>query len=179
MPYKKPKPKKQTNRPAAQPPTAAQKLLTKLQVRPLNKHQKALFYEGTGHKPGKLRRWLTRHMATIAIIEKIAVPAYIVVAIIINPYWLLLLPALGAMIYYRERIKYLWWQIKVNLLFRDFYAHRRELHRQGTLFHHLAYKMPKKFGPAIIWAESESIQNIRFKKMQKNNQLTNKEYIKL
>src|SRR5690606_11259324 len=124
--------------------------------------------------------WLNRNIDRIRLAEKITVTIYIFVAIIFNPYLFLILPAVGAMVYYRERLKYIWWKLKVIIIFRKYYEHRRQLHQQGTLYHHLNHKLPKKIGSVIIWGESKSIQNIKFRKLQKNNQdLRPKAYIKL
>lgn len=153
---------------------------------PLNKFQQALTYTGKEFysknkrkKPSAFLRWFQNNMATIAIIERLAVISFIIFALFTNAYLLLILPAIGALVFYRNRVFWLWWKLKVFVLFRSFYQHRRQLYKQGALYHHLNKKRPKKYQNAIIWGESESVQNIKFKALQKSNSLTKKEYISL
>lgn len=151
---------------------------------PLNKFQQALMYTGKEwhsknkrKKPSAFLRWFQDNMTAFALVEKVVVIAFIIFALFTNAYLLLVLPAIGALVFYRNRVAWLWWKFKVFVLFRSFYEHRRNLYKQGTLFHHLKVKKPKIFNNAIIWGESESIQNTKLKTLQNKNLLTTKEYI--
>jgi len=153
---------------------------------PLNKFQQALCYTGKEFysknkrkKPSAFLRWFQDNMATFAIIEKVAVISFIIFALFTNAYLLLTLPAIGALVFYRNRVVWLWWKFKVFVLFRSFYENRRQLYKQGTLYHHLKTKRPKIYGSAIIWGASESVQNTKYKSLIKTNSLTTKEYISL
>tara|TARA_R110002012_G_scaffold250357_6_gene428156 strand:- start:2935 stop:3537 length:603 start_codon:yes stop_codon:yes gene_type:complete len=151
---------------------------------PLNKFQQALYYTGKEwyskskrKKPSAFLRWFQDNMATFALVEKIVVIGFIIFALFTNAYLLLILPAIGALVFYRNRVVWLWWKFKVFVLFRSFYEHRRTLYKQGTLFHHFATKQPKIYGSAIIWGASESVQNTKYKTLSRTNSLTTKEYI--
>ncbi len=151
---------------------------------PLNKFQQALTYTGKEFyskskrkEKSKLAKWYQKNMLAFAIVERILFFAFVIFSIATNPYLLLILPAIGALVFYRNRVVWLWWKFKVFVLFRNFYEHRRTLYKQGTLFHHFATKQPKIYGSAIIWGASESIQNTKHKALQKSNSLTTKEYI--
>lgn len=146
---------------------------------PLTKFQQALCYTGFKKKPSKLAQWFGRNAILFAITEKVAILAFIVFALFTNAYLLLILPAIGAMVFYRNRLQWLWWKFKVFVLHRNYYQHRRKLYKQGSLYHHLNNKRPLKFGSAIIWGQSESIQQTIFKRLQREKILTTKEYIKL
>ena len=153
---------------------------------PLNKFQQALTYTGKEFysknkrkKPSAFVRWFQDNMATFALVEKVVVIGFIIFALFTNAYLLLILPAIGALVFYRNRVVWLWWKFKVFVLFRSFYEHRRTLYKQGTLFHHFATKQPKIYGSAIIWGASESVQNTKYKTLLKTNSLTTKEYISL
>lgn len=153
---------------------------------PLNKFQQALTYTGKEFysknkrkKPSAFVRWFQDNMATFALVEKVVVIGFIIFALFTNAYLLLILPAIGALVFYRNRVVWLWWKFKVFVLFRNFYEHRRTLYKQGTLFHHFATKQPKIYGSAIIWGASESVQNTKYKTLLKTNSLTTKEYISL
>ena len=151
---------------------------------PLNKFQQALTYTGKEFysknkrkKPSAFVRWFQDNMATFALVEKVVVIGFIIFALFTNAYLLLILPAIGALVFYRNRVVWLWWKFKVFVLFRNFYEHRRTLYKQGTLFHHFATKQPKIYGSAIIWGASESVQNTKYKTLSRTNSLTTKEYI--
>ena len=151
---------------------------------PLNKFQQALTYTGKEFysknkrkKPSAFVRWFQDNMATFALVEKVVVIGFIIFALFTNAYLLLILPAIGALVFYRNRVVWLWWKFKVFVLFRSFYEHRRTLYKQGTLFHHFATKQPKIYGSAIIWGASESVQNTKYKTLSRTNSLTTKEYI--
>lgn len=180
---KAPRTKKQPQKKApAKKPSTLTFLTLKLNkaFAPLNKFQKALTYQGDlKKKPNAAIRVFKKHASLISWAEKILVAVFFIYALFTNAYLLLLLPATGFLVLYRSRLNWLWWKVKVFILYRDFYEHRRSLYKQGSLFHHLAYKQPKRYSNAIIWGESESVQNIKFKKLQKANTLTAKEYITL
>lgn len=151
---------------------------------PLNKFQQALTYTGKEFyskskrkEKSKLAKWYQKNMLALAIAERILFFAFVIFSIATNPYLLLILPAIGALVFYRNRVVWLWWKFKVFVLFRNFYEHRRTLYKQGTLFHHFATKQPKIYGSAIIWGASESVQNTKYKTLSKTNSLTTKEYI--
>lgn len=144
---------------------------------PLNKFQKALCTPTQKKKPSRFVEWFKKNNATFVLLEKIVVISFIIFSLIANPYLLLILPAIGFLIFYRNRVHWLWWKVKVFILFRNYYEHRRRLYKQGSLYHHFNYKRPKKYKDAIIWGESESIQNLKFNKLQSKNLLTRKEYI--
>ena len=146
---------------------------------PLNDFQKALYYSGLPKKPSKLATLYKDNASVFALLERVLVVAFIVFALFTNAYLLLLLPLTGALLFYRNRVIWLWWKLKVYVLQRSFYADRRQLYNMGTLYHHLKHKRPKKFKHAIIWGQSKSVQQTKFNKLQKNNQLKNKEYISL
>lgn len=162
-------------------PNAIQLILFKIisLFQPLNHFQKALYYTGFPKKPSRIIMWFQEYAAAIALAEKIIIVAFIVFSILINPYLLLLLPLLGAAMYYRQHLKFLWWKVKVFIIYRNYYQDRRILYMQGSLYHHFKLKLPKRYGPAIIWGESETIQQTKFRKLQKKNRLTHKEYIHL
>lgn len=146
---------------------------------PLNKFQQALYYRGFDKKPSAFAQWFRRNAAIFNLLEKVVFIAFVLFSIFTNPYLLFILPVIGGLVFYRNRVKWLWWKLKVFVLKRNYYQHRRELYKQGSLLHHLNHKRPKRFGGALIWGQSESIQTTIFRKLQKNNQLTTKEYIKL
>lgn len=151
--------------------------LNKLKIKPLTKFQIALMDEGPDTKPSLLSRLYHKYPAVFSLFEKVFVVAIILCAIFINPYYLLILPAMGAMLFYRNRFRFLWWKIKINVLFRDYYEDRRILFNQGTLFHHLSVKLPKRYMQAVIWGQSKNVQEIKFRKLQKSNSLKKREYI--
>lgn len=195
--YHKPKPKKKISDPApaknalrsgnkftALASTAFFKVASAFA--PLNKFQQALYYEGKEwysktkkKKPSFLAQLYTKNAVAFAVVERILFIAFVIFALFTNVYLLLVLPVMGALVFYRNRIVWLWWKFKVFVLFRNFYEHRRNLYKQGALWHHQQRKKPKIYDSAIIWGESESVQNIKYKSLQKSNSLTTKEYITL
>lgn len=144
---------------------------------PLTKFQKALTYTGTlKKKPSKFQKWFAKNAALISILEKIVVFGFIIFSLFTNAYLLLILPVAGGLIFYRARVNWLWWKVKVFILQRNFYEHRRNLYKQGSLFHHFDHKEPKRYKTAIIWGESGSVQDTRFKNLQKNIALSKIEF---
>lgn len=78
--------------------------------------------------------------------------------------------------------------IIVKYIRPKYYRHRRELFKQGSLYMHFfthsgtARKLPKAFdkGKVVIWAETISLQNKRYKILKKKNQtVPHQEFIKL
>ncbi len=146
---------------------------------PLTKFQAILCYRGLKKKPSAFTRWVQRNPATVSIVEKILFVAFIIFALFTNAYLLFILPAIGAMVFYRHRVQWFWWKVKVFILYRNFYEHRRNLYKMGTLYYHLKDKRPRKYENAIIWGQSESIQLSIYRRLLKENKLQTKEYIKL
>ncbi|MDP2687537.1 MAG: hypothetical protein Q8O62_09960 [Aequorivita sp.] len=151
---------------------------------PLNKFQQALYYEGKEFysktkkkKTSFLVQWYKKNQVAFVAMERLLFFAFIIFALFTSAILLLALPVMGALVFYRNRVIWLWWKFKVFVLFRSFYEHRRNLYKQGTLFHHFKNKAPAKYRNAIIWGESISISNVKFKNLQKKNSLTAKEYI--
>jgi hypothetical protein len=151
---------------------------------PLNEFQQALYYTGKEHisktkskKPSLLGRIYQKNPRRFVIIEKITVLSIIIALFILNPYFILIPITTGYLIFYSNRVKWLWWKFKIYVLFRSFYEHRRILYKQGSLLHHFRYKKPKIYGSAVIWGESATVQNQKYRRYQRENLLTAKEYI--
>lgn len=96
--------------------------------------------------------------------------------------WLLTFLLLG-LILVRNELLFVWWYLKVYVLFRRFYADRRYYYNQGTLYFQFStqggksLKKPFKFnkGKMIIWAMNQKIATTVHKK---HSGITG-EYIKL
>lgn len=151
---------------------------------PLNDFQKALCYTGKDSisktkqkKPSLVAAWYKKNQIAFAVIERILFFAFVIFALFTNPFLLLILPAMGTLVFYRARVQWLWWKFKIYVLFRGFYEHRRNLYKQGTLLHHFKTKKPKIYKKAIIWGESANVQETKFNALKNKNKLTTKEYI--
>lgn len=146
-------------------------------IKPLNKFQKSLMYTGFVEKPGTANKFIAKNLEVLETILALIFVAIIIFGIIYSPYLLLVFPATGAVVFYRENIKFLWWKLKVFVFNRNFYEHRRILYKQGGLIHHLENKRPKRYQKAVIWGQSKKIQDTKFQILKKKGELKKKEYI--
>ena len=152
------------------------------------KNPSSLYYTGS-KEPNKtiqkIIKYLQPYLKYVRWAENTIAIAFTLYCIFTNNFKLwLLLPFTGIISLYKNYFVWLWWWTKVHILQRNFYQHRRELYKLGTLYLYFKTHLPKTYHikgkKIIIWARSpkghQRILN-RIKKQNKLNQ--SKEYIKL
>lgn len=175
--YRK-KPQKSSGRQKTTATVAKIKTRNWFKLKPLTKNQLALINFGKIKKPLLLRLY-EKHPKAFIILEKVFFVLIMCIGLFFNAYLLLILPVAGAAIFYKDRINFFWSLIKVYIIQKNFYQDRRELYKMGSLNEHLNVKEPRKFKNAIIWGESQSVQEKKFEKLQKSGKIKKREYIKI
>ena len=138
-------------------------------------------------KEGDLTPWhkfISRFKIILLIFEKLFLVSAVLFAILVDAKILFLVLGLGAIIFFRFRLRFAWWYLKVFVLFRSTFEHRRQLYLQGTLPAHFSIKKPKRYkspmGHFWIWAQSKNSHDRLYIKMrEKYKKAKRKEIIKL
>lgn len=152
----------------------------------LNENQLALFSYGPHKKKSFFTAWLVKNIKLVYWVENLSIIVFALYAIVFDIRLLLLLPLLGAIVYFRVFPKFLYHWLKVFVFKRSYYEHRRRLYKMGTLHMYIkhwtsrSFNIKKKFtGKIIIWAPTEKNVSRRFKDLNKKDALEFKEYITL
>lgn len=175
--------KKKTPAAATTQNKGAAALLPNFSLR-MTPHRRALYYTGLPHKEGILQRIYKKNPKILQIIEYAIIATIIILAMAIDLRILLILPLLGAALYFKDHFKWLFWLCKVFIFQRNFYAGRRRVYKMGSLLQYMNSWRAKRFnaqkaagGVVIIWAASAKQIEQRFKLMAKNGTLESREYI--